>query len=326
MAELLLMAVSALSFLIVCYGMWHWRRDRLHWTVLGAAVLGSGILVKLGAWDELEFMAVLLLEYAAGAVLAYGAARSPALKLKPSAAATGVAATCLLLPLLIRTFHVGISERSLTWVIGTIPAVTVLALPLALATKVLQGLVSEFSAPAHRATAVPPQERAKVLDMLGDGGISSEEAAELLDALGDRQPRGDELPLRLGPVFALIGGLAVVVGFVLPWGHVRIGGIEGYQAGYHVGFHGWLLLLLGVVPAMLACIPVLDRVIRQGMLRLVIASVGLVLAGSLGVSAFARGGAPGIGMWIVSLGFAVQIVGGLAQSRIPVRAEQPTTE
>jgi hypothetical protein len=315
-AELLLAIVWGACFILVCFELWYWRKDLLHWTTLSSALLGSGIMISLAGWDELVFIAVLVLEYAAGALLAYSIARSRLFKLPPGLAALAAGVTCLALPLLPQLILGGqIPERSMIWFVGTIPALTLLFLPVGLITRIIATTFREHVAGSPPAAAPSPQERAKVLEMLGEGAISSEEAAELLDALGEDR-RADAVPLGAGPTSALLGALGVTIGFVLPWGHVRMGGIEGYQAGYHIGFLGWLILVLGVLPAVLACIPALDSAVRQGMLRLVIVSVGVVLAGSLCASAVARGTVPGVGLWIVVLGFAVQIAGGLAQSRI----------
>lgn len=313
--ELILAIVFGVSFLIVAYGLWHWRRDQIHWSVLAAALLGSGILISLQNWDEMLFMAVLFSEFAAGAMVVYSLARSRAVNLSPVATAISVAACCLTLPLLLAAL-VGIPERSLPWVVGTVPALAVLGLPCAYLAKLARGLLRECSS----TQSAPPEpasvgERAKVLEMLSEGTISSEDAAELLDALGDQQRPGDALPVSAGLLSAIVGGLAVTAGFVLPWGHVRMGQVAGYQAGYHVGFLGWLILALGLVPPILACIPALDKMLRQGLIRLVIAAPGLVLAGSLFISALVRGGIPGVGLWIVIFGFGIQIAGGLAQTR-----------
>jgi hypothetical protein len=198
-----------------------------------------------------------------------------------------------------------------------------LAVPAAFLIKLLWNLLREW--PIQEGPASEPEtaeERAKVLDMLGQGAITSADAAELLDALGERRRPGDALPVEPGLISVLVGALAVTAGFVLPWGHVRMGNMTGYQAGYHVGLLGWLILVLGLVPAILACIPALNNVVRQGLLRLVIASPGPVLSGALVIRAFALRGLPGIGLWLVVLGFAVQIIGGLAQSRAGARRSE----
>ena len=110
-----------------------------------------------------------------------------------------------------------------------------------------------------------------------------------------------------------IGGLAVGVGFMLPWARVRVGDITGYQAGYHVGFLGWLILSLGLLPALLACIPGLDRFLRQSMLRLLLSCVGGAFAAALLVTIVTRGSVP-VGIIVVLLGFGIQILSALAES------------
>ncbi len=79
------------------------------------------------------------------------------------------------------------------------------------------------------------EERRAVLKMLADGKVPAAEGTELLKALsGGRGPGAGHLITR-GVLGALVGALAVAVGYILPRARVRVGGMEGYQAGYHVG-------------------------------------------------------------------------------------------
>ena len=168
------------------------------------------------------------------------------------------------------------------------------------------------------------EDRQAVLRMLADGKVSADEASALLDALGAPGTPGDRLPLSGGTIASLVAGVMIAAGFVLPWVRVNIAGMRGYQAGHHVGFLGWLILSLGLLPAVLACIPALDRFLRQGMLRLLLACTGLAFAGSLAVRVLAGRSFPHVGLVIVLLGFGVQLLSALmdtgALHRPPGRA------
>jgi len=148
-----------------------------------------------------------------------------------------------------------------------------------------------------------------VLQMVADGKVSAEDAEQLLKAVGhDRRP-GDGLPVGRSEMASIAGAMAVVVGFMLPWAHVRTGLIRGYQAGHNSGFLGCFILALGLLPALLVCIPALDRHLRQGMLRFVVSATGVAFVFSLLVR-----GPNGIGLWVCLAGFAVQILSALRQS------------
>ena len=153
-----------------------------------------------------------------------------------------------------------------------------------------------------------------IVEMLREGKVSGEEAAELLKALGTRRGPADKLPMAPSIRGAVGGAVLVVIGFMLPWFHVKVAmpfgqGIKGYQAGYHVGFLGWLILILGVLPAILACIPALEKHMRLGLLRMVIACIG----GAFVLTMLLRS-PKGIGLWITAVGFAFQLVTAFAQS------------
>ena len=148
-----------------------------------------------------------------------------------------------------------------------------------------------------------------VLQMVADGKVSAEDAEQLLKAVGhDRRP-GDRLPVGRSELASIGGAMAVIVGFMLPWAYVRTGLIRGYQAGHNVGFLGYLILALGLLPALLACIPALDRHLRQGMLKFVVAATGCAFAISL-VARCPRG----VGLWVCHVGFGVQILSALRQA------------
>lgn len=165
-----------------------------------------------------------------------------------------------------------------------------------------------------------------VLQMVADGKVSAEDADQLLKAVGqDRRP-GDRLPVGGSELASIGGAIAVIVGFMLPWAYVRVNSPlfgmsqRGYQAGHHVGFLGYLILALGLLPALLACTPALDRYLRQGLLRFVVAATGCAFVLSLLVR-----GPNGIGLWVCLAGFAVQILSALRQSGVWARGLASTS-
>jgi hypothetical protein len=156
-----------------------------------------------------------------------------------------------------------------------------------------------------------PQERAMVLKMLSEGKLTTTEATALLDAAGDsltNQP--DRGMFSSGTLASIIGALLISIGFVLPWVSIHIENIRGYQTGYQVGALGWVILTLGVIPAILACIPALDRHLRQPLLRLLFAALGGGFALAIAINAAEHQGETGI--HIVLVGFIIQLISALA--------------
>jgi hypothetical protein len=165
------------------------------------------------------------------------------------------------------------------------------------------------SSPAGQAVA--GEEEQSILKMMSEGKINSAEAGELLHALGRRRVPGDRLPMSRGTIVTVIGAVLIVIGFMLPWVAVQMGGVTGYQAGHHVGFLGWLILSLGLLPAILSSIPALDKVIRQGLLRLLLSATGIAFAVSIAVNA---GGSVRIGIFVLMFGFVIQLMSALVES------------
>jgi len=314
-AEAWLIGLSVFSVLVLGYHLFHWRKDGVHWLVLIASAVASLFAARLWNLDEIEFLAAFFLQVAAGGAVVYSYMRSGLFKLGPGLALLGASIASIVLPTALHTCGFGMPRANLTVWFLIIPGTAMLGLPLGLLLSLLANAFQKMAVPGTR-PGPRPEDRAQVLDMLADDTISSEEAAELLNALGEQNIPADQLPLSASLLAGFWGGFIVAVGFMLPWGHVRIGPVEGYQAGYHVGLLGWCIVVLGVLPALFACIPAFDRVVRQGLLRLLLSGVGLAFVLSLCATVMAKGRLPGVGLWVVSLGFAVQIVGGFAQSRV----------
>ncbi len=161
------------------------------------------------------------------------------------------------------------------------------------------------------------EDRRMVMQMLREGKITAEEAQELLAALpAPYLPPADQVPVPRTVLASIIGGIMVAVGFVLPWAFIRMpmghmqGQMQGHQSGYHVGAIGWLILAIGLLPAILATIPALDTGLRQGMLRAVLSATGLAL--TLAMLVKSPGGP---GLWVCLGGFLVQLLSAVVQVR-----------
>jgi hypothetical protein len=163
--------------------------------------------------------------------------------------------------------------------------------------------------------AVNTAERSRILKMVEDGKISSEEGAELLDAMGRSNAlRGQGAFSRLD--FAMLCGVALVIlGFFLPWAYITLPGLgasgtfsggSAYQAGYHVGAIGWAVLVIAVVSAIPIFVTPKDLLYKISMLQVFLTLVGGVLV----VSVLVRvGGHLGVGLIFCLAGFIVELVG-----------------
>jgi len=94
--------------------------------------------------------------------------------------------------------------------------------------------------------SVNTAERDRILKMVEEGKINTEEGTELLDAMGRSSAlRGEEKFSRVDIVM-LIGVSLIVLGFFLPWAYIRRG---IYQSGSDVGAIGWAVLIIGIASA-----------------------------------------------------------------------------
>ncbi len=168
---------------------------------------------------------------------------------------------------------------------------------------------------ASDSATVNTAERSRILKMVADGRMSSEEGAELLDAMGRSNAlRGQGAFSRLD--FAMLCGVALVIlGFFLPWAYITLPGLgasgtftrnSAYQAGYHVGAIGWAVLVIAVVSAIPIFVTPKDLLYKISMLQVFLTLVGGVLV----ISVLVRvGGYLGVGLVFCLAGFIVELVG-----------------
>lgn len=177
---------------------------------------------------------------------------------------------------------------------------------------------------ASDSAAVNTAERSRILKMVEDGKISSEEGAELLNAMGRSNAlRGQGAFSRLD--FAMLCGVALVIlGFFLPWAYITLPavaathtsdmftGSSAYQAGYHVGALGWAVLVIAVVSAIPIFVTPKDMLYKISMLQVFLTLVGGVLVVSILVRV---GGHLGVGLIFCLAGFIVELVGSAVKLR-----------
>jgi hypothetical protein len=203
-------------------------------------------------------------------------------------------------------------------IVGTTPLISVFVLPIA-ATCLIILLIQFFRwlARGDVNTQVSAAERDRILKMVEQGRISSEESTELLDALGRANAlRGQD---RFSPadITMLVGVALVVLGFFLPWAYVRIevpalfgSRASGYQAGYHVGAIGWAVFIIAILSAVPVFITPRDHLYKVSMLQIFLTLIGTVLVISLLIQA---GDDLGAGLVVCLAGFIVGIIGSAAK-------------
>jgi len=263
--------------------------------------------------DTPELVALVLLTAAAG-LIGYVVLRiKPAKCSRPSAAIGGVI-NILFASLLLHVF--GISPPARLFLILPVSLVTAFLIALA-----AMGVRAIWNAPVATTPAGHAEDQGVILKMLADGKVSAAEASALLDACGDPATPADARPPDRLTKLSIIGNFIVLVGFMLPWSVVRIRSavmgldVTGFQTGRDAGFLGWLVLTIAVLPTILACLPSLDRHVRQAMLRLCLSAAGALIVATLGVQIliFAKA-IPGIGLFTVLAGFLIQITASVRAS------------
>lgn len=162
-------------------------------------------------------------------------------------------------------------------------------------------------------TIVNTAERDRILKMVEDGKINTEEGTELLDAMGRSSAlRGEEKFSRVDMVM-LICVAFVVLGFFLPWVYIRMqkvpgpfGQFTGYQAGYHAGAMGWAVLIIAIASAIPIFITPKSFLYKISMLQIFLILIGTILVISILLQA---GGRLGTGLIFCLVGFVVELFG-----------------
>ncbi len=175
-----------------------------------------------------------------------------------------------------------------------------------------------FSASTAK-SSVNPQERSRILKLVEDGKINTEEGKELLDAMGKSSAlRGEEKFSRVD--LAILAGVGLVVlGFFLPWNYVRLpkmpglgimGSSSAYQAGYNAAAIGWTIFIIALASAIPVFVTPRNLLYKISMLQIFLAVIGVILVISVLVQV---GEHLGVGLIICLAGFLTAFFASLAK-------------
>ena len=151
-------------------------------------------------------------------------------------------------------------------------------------------------------------ERKRIMEMVENGKISLDESKELLDSLGRSSAlRGEEKFSRVDIVM-LVAVSMVILGFFLPWAHIRLPRVAGmfgqsgsaFQAGYHAGALGWAVFIIAFLSVMPVFVTPKNYLYKISMLQIFLTIIGIVLVISILVRV---GDRLGIGLIICLMGF-----------------------
>jgi len=200
--------------------------------------------------------------------------------------------------------HILLPRGGAGWVFFVPAAVSVLVLAI-------QFFCWLFSSPSNAKVNVV--ERNRILQMVEDSKISTEEGTELLDAMGRSSALQGQDKFSRTDIAVLCGVALVVLGFFLPWVYVnwtkQIPGsfarVSGYQAGYHVGAIGWAVFIIAVLSAVPVFVTPRNFLYKISMLQIFLILLGLVLV----VSVLIRVGENlGAGLIFCLVGFIVELL------------------
>ena len=320
-SDRMLLLVAIISLVVAVVGLLLRIKDRVSLLLLVIGpLLGLLAWATLG-WESLSALGVLCAATLGIGVFAYWILRLRALNFSVATAlAAGGAAPALTLWLLAGA---GLTDEGSVWPALILPAGLLVCVLLAAALAAGRKAVAAEATGRGKSGPRAGTETRLVLEMLQQEKISAAEAADLFEAVRPGVP-ADRLPISGGVVASLLGGLEIVIGWMMPWAYRAFSDKLVYMSGFHFEPHGWLLLVLGVLPVMLACVPALDQYLRQGMLRLFLALIGLALTVSL-MTITAQEGGPGVGLVLCLIGFGTQLIGALKESglvRRPARREE----
>jgi hypothetical protein len=168
--------------------------------------------------------------------------------------------------------------------------------------------------------SVNPEERQRIIGMVEQGKMTSQEGTELLDALGKSSAlRGEQTFSRLD-IMILVGIAATVMGFFLPWQwlpHVRdMQGDMLCKTGSQVDVVGWGMLVCSLIVVALVFITPKDLLYKLLMLQMLALCIGLAMVLAVWLGA---GTNVGYGAVICVCGFAVAMVGAVMKLRALAR-------
>ena len=155
--------------------------------------------------------------------------------------------------------------------------------------------------------SVNTAERDRILKMMEEGKINTEEGTELLDAIGRSSAlRGEEKFSRVDMIM-LMGAALVVLGFFLPWAYIQRG---IYQSGPNVGAIGWAVLVVGILSVIPIFVTPKNFLYKISMLQIFLNLIGIALVVSLIVQV---GNNLGAGLIFCLAGFIVEIFSAIVK-------------
>lgn len=195
------------------------------------------------------------------------------------------------------------------YVTGTL----VVAIPFTLI-LIVQFLVSYLKEIDSTTRATGP-ERARILRMIEEGKITSEEGSDLLEAMGRSSAmQGQDRFSRLD-IAILCGVALVVVGFFLPWVYIRMPGTmmvrsifnfkSAYQAGYQTGAHGWTIFAVALLSIAPVFVTPKNFLYKISILHLFLTFVGLLL---VLITLLRAGSHLGLGIIVCTVGFTIELI------------------
>jgi hypothetical protein len=127
--------------------------------------------------------------------------------------------------------------------------------------------------------SVNAAERGRILKMVEEGKINTEEGMELLDSMGRSSAlRGEEKFSRVDMVM-LMGVALIVLGFFLPWVSYTARGV--YQSGPDAGAVGWAVLITGIGTVIPIFVTPKNFLYKICMLQVFLNLIGVALVVSL---------------------------------------------
>lgn len=155
--------------------------------------------------------------------------------------------------------------------------------------------------------SVNTAERNRILKMVEEGKINTEEGTELLDAIGRSSAlRGEEKFSRVDMIM-LMGAALVVLGFFLPWEYIQR---RVYMSGLDVEPVGWAILIIGIASVIPIFVTPKNFLYKISMLQIFLNLIGIALVVSILVRV---GDKLGAGLIFCLAGFIVETVAAVAK-------------
>ena len=152
-------------------------------------------------------------------------------------------------------------------------------------------------------------ERARILRMIEEGKVTSEEGSDLLEAMGKSNAMRGQDRFSLLDMAILCGIAFVVMGFFLPWVYIRS---STYQVGHQIGALGWTIFITALVSIVPVFITPKNFLYKISIFHLFLSLLGLLL---VLITLFRAGSHFGIGIVACTVGFTIELIASGAKFR-----------